>query len=400
MGLSLASLGSAAEGAVSGWQRGLRIREDNDQRAVERKRQAEADAIAKDMQTANQAAAERLNSFAPKADPTANYMTLGGSDSSMPDQSAIDRAPKAAPFRPTQEHLLRAAQARTDKLFELGRTDQAVQQWAKDEQLRGMMRKQAAERGMMSYKASGDPTELLKGVYGNLDDGWDISSVVPSKDADGSAVYEVERVNQLTGKVQKTPITAEKLESLIAFSLDPVQAAQYSLKEKLAAFEQAQKQGTERVKGEELRKTLGDRIEGNKDVAEIRAGATLGAANVRAKATTSAAATRAGASGGAGGGPRIQRTLVDSDGYVTGVFKDGTTKRLVIDGKPVRSGEWAKRVDSMANAMGRGLGGVGKTPAELRLAAEETMLGSESRATPPFAPAAKSGNKDFSALWK
>lgn len=223
----------------------------------QRKAWADEDKLSADMKAANQAGAERLASFAPKPDPVGHYLKLGGTDSSMPDQTAIDQAPKAEPFRPTQQHLLAAAQARTDKLFELGRHEQAVQQWAKDEQMRGLMRRQAAERGVASYKASGDPTELLKGVYDTIDDGWDFKGVTPSKGLDGSVRYRVERVNPRTGAVEDHELAAGEIDGLIGFALDPVQAAQYALKEKLAQFEAGQKQATERVKGEEDRKTAG-----------------------------------------------------------------------------------------------------------------------------------------------
>jgi hypothetical protein len=67
---------------------------------------------------------------------------------------------------------------------------------------------------------------------------------------------------------------------------------------------------------------------------------------------------------------------VDSDGYVLGVFRDGQARRLTgEDGKPIRSGDWSKRVDSLAKTLRDAPGNFSKPTAELRKEAEAALAG-------------------------
>lgn len=264
---ALSGLGAFAGGFGQGMERGQDLLDRRsaadfrkEQQTQQREQWARDKALNSDLDAANAAGAERLKSFMPVA-PDGNTMNrnLGGTDSSMPDQTATDSVPKAEPFRPTQEQLMASAQARTDKLFELGRHDQAVQQWVKDESLRGQLRKQAVEKGMMQFKTTGDPTPLLQGVYSHLDDGWSIKSVVPTKDVNGAPVYSVERVNQHTGEAKTNAVAPDEIQGLVQFALDPVEAAKYSLKEKLAAFKANEDRKTKHVEGEEHRDTQAEK---------------------------------------------------------------------------------------------------------------------------------------------
>lgn len=104
--------------------------------------------------------------------------------------------------------------------------------------------------------------------------------------------------------------------------------------------------------------------------------------------TVRAASIRAdGARTADGVGSRIQSTSTDSDGYMVGVFRDGSTRRLVdANGQPIRSGEWSRRVDVLAAQLGRN-GRMRRqyTPEQLRQIAEETLQGDQSDAASPSA---------------
>jgi hypothetical protein len=141
MSSTLAGLGAIAGGLSRGLADGQRLAGDmedrayqRDQRLRQRTLQDRDDALNADLEAANAAMRERLQGFASEHSRTQgpgprNNLLLGGTDGSMPDQTAND-TPSAAPagFRPTEEQLLDAAQARTNTLFARGRHDAAVKQ--------------------------------------------------------------------------------------------------------------------------------------------------------------------------------------------------------------------------------------------------------------------------------
>ena len=84
----------------------------------------------------------------------------------------------------------------------------------------------------------------------------------------------------------------------------------------------------------------------------------------------------AGGGGGRGGsGNSVQSRSIDQDGYVVLNFKDGTSKRANIDGKPVRSQDWSKRVDSMVKTLADSTAGMSKSVPQLRQEAEQMLMG-------------------------
>ena len=127
----------------------------------------------------------------------------------------------------------------------------------------------------------------------------------------------------------------------------------------------------------DIQKTIAqDRGETSRYVADTRAEAAKDVASTRAGATTTAAGLRA--AGGGGGKPgasgsTVQSRFVDDAGYVMILRRDGTSERLKVDGKPVKSGDYSKRVDSLSNALGKNLNNMDKSPAELRRMAEESL---------------------------
>lgn len=93
-----------------------------------------------------------------------------------------------------------------------------------------------------------------------------------------------------------------------------------------------------------------------------------------------------GGGGGGGAGGKIHKTEKDSEGYLVGVFKDGSTKRLLIDGKPVRSQDFEKRVDKVAHTMSTGIGGLGKSTEAVRKEARDSLLKTAETEEPKASP--------------
>lgn len=90
-----------------------------------------------------------------------------------------------------------------------------------------------------------------------------------------------------------------------------------------------------------------------------------------------------GGSGGNGGGGKIQSTKVDSEGYVVGVFRDGSSRRLKVDGKDWKSQDMEKRIDRVAADLTKSVGGIGKSAAELRDEARKVVVGKAAPAEEP-----------------
>jgi len=369
---ALAGLGALASGVGQGLERGQMMTARQQSIDAEAKRAKDQEAEQQDIKAANDAMLERLRGFEDEhkqSQPSAmkNYLTLGGTDGSMPDQTGNDAPVQpAAPFKPSQQQILAAAQARTDKLFELGRHDVAVKQWAQDEGLRAQMRKQAVEKGMLAYKSNGDVKPLLTGVYETLDDGYDLGGVEPINNPDpkAPAAWNIERVNTRTGEKKVSKVTADQVEGLVQFAMDPAKAAQYSLMEKLAGFRGDQQRQTNIQRGEMTLDQIDRRNEGAADVAEIRGGATRDAARIRVDGTITAAKIRAGAAAGKSGGSNgVQSRTELSDGRIALTMKDGSTRIAVDDeGNPLTSLSYEKLVGNTARTVSKSLDGLTATP--------------------------------------
>lgn len=381
----LAALGALAGGFSQGMERGQRMRLANEdqawqqeQRGRQRTLQQREDAVQADLEAANAAMREslarseaehqRVQGPGPR-----NNLTLGGTDSSMPDQTANDTASTVTPYQPTVEHLLSAAQARTNKLFELGRHDAGVKQWVQDEGLRSQLRKQAAEKGMMAYKATGDIAPLLKGVYNNLDDGYDLAGVEPVNNPDPQAprAWMVKRTNQRTGEEKVDQISADQVDGLMAFALDPAQAAKYSLMEKLAGYKGDQQRRTNLERAGQTLDQIDARNAGRLDAEELRAASRERVAQMnfdgRIKVAEIRGPSAGGRSAGGGTGNNVAKTINLSDGRVLVMLRNGE-QRIATgeDGKPLTSLEYEKQVGQTANTVGKSLAGLTATPEENR----------------------------------
>ena len=135
-------------------------------------------------------------------------------------------------------------------------------------------------------------------------------------------------------------------------------------------------------------------------VAEVGAKSRVQAANISAASrdyrTDNPPPRSGGGLAGAGGGSNgVQSRTENQDGYVVLNFRDGTSRMATVDGKPVRSQAWSKRVDRVAADLAKSTDGIGKPMAELRQAAETMLAG---KAPVQAAPAA-GGGKDYSNLW-
>jgi hypothetical protein len=98
-------------------------------------------------------------------------------------------------------------------------------------------------------------------------------------------------------------------------------------------------------------------------------------------------ATPSGGGGRGGNGNAVQSRTVDQDGYVILNFRDGSSKRAMVDGKPVRASEWSKRVDAMTKTMASSIEGSSKPVQQLRQQAEQMLMGA------PPVTAAQQGSK-------
>lgn len=381
---ALSGLGAFAGGFSQGMERKQRMglaQQDQDwqqeQRGRQRTLQDRDDAVNADLESANAAMRERLQEFQAEHGRSQgpgprNNLTLGGSDGSMPDQTGND-TPSAMPaaFRPTEEQLLAAAQARTNELFKRGRHDQAVKQWVQDEGLRGQLRKQAAERGLIAYKSTGDIAPLLTGVYKHLDDGYELDGVEPVNNPDPKAprAWSVQRRHSVTGETKQDKIGADQVDGLIQFALDPAQAAKYSLMEKLAGFKGDQQRATNRERGELTLDQIDRRNEGAQAVAETRGTTAREVAQIRVDGQVTAAKLReaSGGKGGKGGATGVQSKTILGDGRILLHMRDGSNKVATDDdGKPLSAIEFEKLVGSTASTVGKSLDGLTASPEQNR----------------------------------
>ena len=82
----------------------------------------------------------------------------------------------------------------------------------------------------------------------------------------------------------------------------------------------------------------------------------------------------------------LPSTKVDDDGYMLGVYRDGSVKRLEIDGKPIRSNDFSHRVDRTAQSIADSMAGRGKTQEQIRAMAIQSLGGSASANAPTAKP--------------
>lgn len=190
------------------------------------------------------------------------------------------------PWKPTQEHMLRASERKTNYLLENGHVDEWQQQWGRDEQMRAGLRKKYGQEGLAHFKATQDPTKLLKGVYSNLDDGYELIGVAPVKASlnGGPPAWEVKRRKTDGGDPETFVMNAKQIEEAAHELSDPAQAVRYSIQQKLQSEKSAA-----------VLEQLLARLASGESVARGHDSARVRAAEIRGPSS------RGGGGGGAGG---------------------------------------------------------------------------------------------------
>jgi len=349
----------------------------------------------------------------PMGDPSAPRMPAaedGAPGLAAAPATAPVPAPVAAKPAPDKaKAILAAFEARGDHFAKVGDWHGYMDNEARVAPLRTQVR----ARAMQQYGVDKDPVALAKAVYPTIFDGKEITSaeMVPGGDPNaprgapsGAPKMRVTLNDGTTNLVDPNDFVSRVSQSLV----DPVAFAQKQAEAQLWQakndYETKNKLKIEDKKGENARgladvnqgykkEEIGLQQAGAEKVATIHANATLGAANIAADSREAVATKR---STNADGSPKVQKVITDADGFATAIFKDGTSRRMQIDGKPIKANDYSKRVDSLVNQLRKSSSGFGKSEAELRTAAEQSLSsGGGSQAAPQ--PAAT--GKDFSNLW-
>lgn len=177
-------------------------------------------------------------------------------------------------------------------------------------------------------------------------------------------------------------------------SQDPAVEIKLNMERELARIRSGAQIDVVNARGDQQRKT-GEQMAGFKKTqaqidAERKAALQTqrdGAAMERVKVQQAGANQRdaTGPSGGGrgGGAARVARTVPDDNGWMIDYWTDGRKTKALIDGKPIRSHEWAKRVDKKAAEIGKSMQGSNMTPEQLQAKAIELVRGPEPTTAPP-----------------
>lgn len=320
-------------------------------------------------------------------------------------------AKKPVAWQPDMPTIARAFDARGAALAKAGDWEGFVENEAKSAPIRAQIRSQTITNALSRYGTDQDPIALAQAIYPTIGDGREIKMAKNITGADGKPAIEFSLSDGKKAVMTPDQIVARAKDML----LNPQQVAEYEFKTRLenakAAAETAGKIQVEQAKGKEDRATEGVKQQGRLSLADVENGYKLGqidsqnagsanVAGIHANATIEAAKIHAGVDGPNGGSARIQSTHTDADGYLVGVTRDGNARRLTIDGKPIRSGEWAKRIDAVAKTLGAAPQNFNKKPEELRQMAEKALLNGGGAPQPGPGPGAAPGApKDYSNLW-
>ena len=120
---------------------------------------------------------------------------------------------------------------------------------------------------------------------------------------------------------------------------------------------------------------------GTGTLAEAQRAEAFGKAN---QANADAKQTREGS----GTANNVAKTFAGEDGYMVVQYRSGKTERMMIDGKPVRSMEWSKRLDKVDADLAKTMDGKFLTPEERRKQATQLAIsGGGGDPAPAAAPA-------------
>jgi hypothetical protein len=298
------ALGHLAGGFNQGYQQAKQRQRDEEDRQ-ERKKRGLADLAFQDEQRnawrAQQGREQKKMAVLDAGDVAASdYLRQLQSQHDAQQSAAAEEAMAAGtqftptPWKPTQEHMLRASERKTNFLLENGRVDEWQQQWIRDENMRAALRKKYGQEGLAHFKATQDPTRLLKGVYDNVDDGYELGEVKPVRGPlrDGKPLWEIQRRKiGGNGDVESVFMDAGEIEATAHDMIDPTKAVAYSIQQKLQSEKSAAN----------LEQLLA-RLASGERVAGVRADASKEVAKTGADGRVKVAAIRGPSSGGGGGG--------------------------------------------------------------------------------------------------
>jgi hypothetical protein len=287
---------------------------------------------------------------------------------------------QAKPWQTNDAVMFRAAAARGDALLQGGLFDEYAKNRAAIIPMQMQARKAAWER----FQTDGDHGALGQAMYDTVPNGKHVKAydVAEAPGPDGKTKGKKLRFHMDDGTVQF--MAPEQVEALAKRAMtDPQKVMENEFALDLwKAKEKVRAEGNKDVNTHKHGLSMleiQERNKGSKDVAEVRADASEKVATIRGPSKGS------GGSGGGSKGSNVQSVQTDKDGYKVIVFRDGTTKPMSMNGKPVRAQDWSKRVDKLAKDLGSTLGGFKKSPEELRAQAE-TMLAGEAAPTEDVKP--------------
>lgn len=333
-------------------------------------------------------------------------------------------------YQPSDTTLMKAAEAR-GRAFATGGDWQS---YLKNEAAVQRQRIRVRASALQQYEQNGDPIALAQTVYPTVFDGKEVTKVekvggMPALPSIGKAASPaVLRYTLSDGTEGEMPVDA-MVKRLKQSLVDPVTAAEKEIelnflrtKSEIEGDKEIRVAG---AKGDQERQTEGVRNYGALRLEDRKAGhaigladakfghdeklhtmdnasrervgagnntATVQAAEARGDAIVEAAGLRGLAGGGAAGGGSkgLLKTASDADGNVILYFRDGTTRKASDPdtGKPLKAGEWGKRIDGMAKTLKDDPSLFGKTPAEVRRIAAETLASGAPAAAPAPKPAA------------
>lgn len=364
MGLSLAGLGSAAGGLAQGMERGQRMTLADMDINLQKKRDSAEDAQFADTEAARAAAARVMQedqaAYQAQIQQAANQP--GPTEDGGPVQPAA-----MAPYQPSEQIRLKAAQAHADELFKRGRTEEGVKAWAVAEGRRAQVRGAAAQQVQAAMTAGGDISSALKSFYETIDDGYDLGPVQTTQGLDGKPALVITRINKKTGEAQP-PATVSPdalLQRITMLAANPQDVARQALAEKLALFKGDQDIRVNQAKHSNTLEEIDRRGSWNMEVADQKGDVAKEVAKTRVSGAISVAELRK-AAGGSGGGDAdgVARTVTNNDGTRTIIMRrpgpDGRpVSHTLVDnsGKPLIGMEAEKALQSLSGLIGKSIEG-------------------------------------------
>ncbi len=394
----LNGLGSLAEGISRGLVLNKQLKLQDMQLQRQKKADDEAAAAEADMRAADDAARRAYKELQDKhnqqyrgADAGMKY---GGSDGSLTDAGVARLEQPVPAFRPDPNQLLRVAEVRTDELMKRGRYDQARKLWEQDEAMRRQLREDALRKNYRAFKAGGDPTPLIKGVYDNVDDNWDLGEVIPGPETHGGdRIFGVTRVNRVTGEKRTDELRESELEKELMRAMDPKLAAEYAWREKETDYRANKDRETAKFKhgltlaeinarGEAAQSLQDSKNEGAYEIQLLRNDGARENAKIRVQGSISLAQLRGGSggssSGRGGGGSAASEYYApreSADGTMVAVHKQTGIGKVVTDeqGRPMIGLGQQRLLASMTRDVGKTLEGGMKTYSQQRDTAQQVL---------------------------